>query len=159
MDWILQARILEWVAFSSPGDLLNPRIKLGLPALQAYSLPTELSRKLLPKNDKCYIGRRKVIMGLPRWCSGKASVYWCRRCKRCVFNPWVRKIFPGVGNGSSLLYSCLENSMGRGALWTVVHRVSNSWTRLSDWACTHTAARKLIWQPDEMEDTNHFCCS
>ena len=36
---ILQARILEWVAFPSPGDLPNPGIKPGSPALQANSLP------------------------------------------------------------------------------------------------------------------------
>ena len=39
---ILQARILEWVAFSSPEDLPNPGIEPRSPALQADSLPTEL---------------------------------------------------------------------------------------------------------------------
>ena len=39
---ILQAGILEWVAFPSPGALPNPGIKLRSPALQADSLPTEL---------------------------------------------------------------------------------------------------------------------
>ena len=39
---ILQARILEWVAFPFPGDLPNPGIELGSPALQVDSLPTEL---------------------------------------------------------------------------------------------------------------------
>ena len=38
---ILQARILERVAFSSPGNLPNPGIKSGSPALQADSLPSE----------------------------------------------------------------------------------------------------------------------
>ena len=38
---ILQARILEWVAFPSSGDLLNPGIKPRSSALQADSLPTE----------------------------------------------------------------------------------------------------------------------
>ena len=38
---ILQARILEWVAFPSPGDLHNPRIKPRSPAVQADSLPAE----------------------------------------------------------------------------------------------------------------------
>ena len=34
----------DWsgLPFPSPGDLPNPRIKPGSPALQAYSLPTEL---------------------------------------------------------------------------------------------------------------------
>ena len=32
---ILQARILEWVPFPSPGDLPDPGIELGSPAFQA----------------------------------------------------------------------------------------------------------------------------
>ena len=42
---ILQARILEWVAFPSPGDLPNPGIKPRSPALQVNSLPGEPQRK------------------------------------------------------------------------------------------------------------------
>ena len=38
---------------------------------------------------------------------------------------------PGEGNGSPLQYSCLENSMDRGAWQTTAHRVTKSWTRLS----------------------------
>ena len=38
---ILQARILEWVVTSSPGDLPEPGIKPRSPALQADSLPAE----------------------------------------------------------------------------------------------------------------------
>ena len=32
------------------------------------------------------------LHGLPRWCRGKESACQCRRCKRCSFDPWVRKI-------------------------------------------------------------------
>ena len=39
---ILQARILEWIAFPSPEDLPAPGIEPGSPALQADSLPSEL---------------------------------------------------------------------------------------------------------------------
>ena len=35
---------------------------------------------------------------------------------------------PGEGNGSPLQYSCLENSMDRGAWWATVHGVTKSWT-------------------------------
>ena len=41
---------------------------------------------------------------------------------------------PGLGsslgerNGNPLQYSCLENSMDRGAWWATVHRVEKSWT-------------------------------
>ena len=38
---ILQARILEWVAFPSPGDIPNPGIKPRSPTLQVDSLPAE----------------------------------------------------------------------------------------------------------------------
>ena len=39
---------------------------------------------------------------------------------------------PGVGNGNQLQYSCLGNSMDRGAQWATVHGVAKSQTRLSD---------------------------
>ena len=38
---------------------------------------------------------------------------------------------PGVGDGSPFQYSCLEDSMGRGACWATVHGVVKSWARLS----------------------------
>ena len=50
MDWgslgssvrgILQAKILEWIAFPTPGYLSDPGFEPGSPALQADSLPSE----------------------------------------------------------------------------------------------------------------------
>ena len=38
---ILQARILEWVAISSPGDLADPGIKPRSPTLEADALTSE----------------------------------------------------------------------------------------------------------------------
>ena len=35
---------------------------------------------------------------------------------------------PGGGNGNPLGYSCLENSMDRGAWWVTVHGVAKSQT-------------------------------
>ena len=35
---------------------------------------------------------------------------------------------PVEGNGNPFQYSCLENPMGRGALWTKVHGMAKSWT-------------------------------
>ena len=43
---ILQARV-EWLPFTSPGDLLNPGIEPRSPALQGDSLPTELGGKII----------------------------------------------------------------------------------------------------------------
>ena len=42
-------------------------------------------------------------------------------------NPWVGKT-PGEGNGHPLQYSCLENSMDRGAWKATVHGVAKSQT-------------------------------
>ena len=48
---ILQARIVEWVPFPSPGDLPNPGIKPGPPVLQADSLPSEPPGKPPKRNS------------------------------------------------------------------------------------------------------------
>ena len=42
----------------------------------------------------------------------------------------------GEGIGYPLQYSCLENSMARGAWQATVHGVAQSWTQLSDIAHT-----------------------
>ena len=41
--------------------------------------------------------------------------------------------FPGEANGKSLQYSCLENSVERGAWWAIVHGVSKSWRNQPPW--------------------------
>ena len=64
--------------------------------------------------------------GLPRWCSAKESTYKCRRRKRPGFDSWIGKI-SWRGNGNSLQYSCLENSMDRGLWLATVHEVTKSW--------------------------------
>ena len=51
---------------------------------------------------------------------------------------------PGVGNGSPLQYSCLENPMDRGAWHATVHKVEKSPTRLNNQAQS-TAQSLSIW--------------
>ena len=47
--------------------------------------------------------------------------------------------FPGGGNGNPLQYSCLENSLYRGAWWATVLGVAKGQTQLSNWAhCVYT---------------------
>ena len=46
MDYIFQARILEWVAFSFSGESPNPGFEPRSPALQADSVPVEPPGKL-----------------------------------------------------------------------------------------------------------------
>ena len=45
---------------------------------------------------------------------------------------------PGEGNGNPLQYSCLGNTMARGAWRATVHGVTKSWTQLSTHVHTHT---------------------
>ena len=43
----------------------------------------------------CYGLRHLFMMTytmIPRWHGGKESICQCRRCKRCKFNPWLRRI-------------------------------------------------------------------
>ena len=47
-----------------------------------------------------------------------------------VLIPWLRRS-PGERNGYPPQYSCLEDSMDRGAWWATIHGVARSWTRLS----------------------------
>ena len=44
---------------------------------------------------------------------------------------------PREGNGNSLQYSCLENSMDRETLSATVHGVAKSQTRLTDFTSLH----------------------
>ena len=48
---ILQARVLEWVAFPSPGDLPDPGVEPRSPAFQADALTSEPPGK--PENSGC----------------------------------------------------------------------------------------------------------
>ena len=41
---------------------------------------------------------------------------------------------PGVGNGTPLQFSCLENPMDRGAWWAMVHEVAKSQARLKQFS-------------------------
>ena len=40
----------------------------------------------------------------------------------------LRSGLPGVGHDNPLQYSCLENSMDRGAWWATVHKVAKNMT-------------------------------
>ena len=58
--------------------------------------------------------------------------------KESAFNVGDPGLIPGLGRapgevtGYPLQYSCLENSMDRGAWQATVHGVTKSWTRLSN---------------------------
>ena len=68
---------------------------------------------------------------------------WCS-CKESAWNAGDPGLISGLGgspggeNGNPLQYSCLENSMDRGACRATVHGVAKSWTQLSTHTHTHT---------------------
>ena len=51
-----------------------------------------------------------------------------------VLFPRLRRS-PGVGNGNSFQYPCLENSIDREAWWATVHEITKNQPPLSDRAC------------------------
>ena len=150
---ILQARILEWVAFPSPGDLPDPGIKPRAPALQADALPSEppgnpLIGMTLCINPDSSVGKESpavqdtgsiprgrkirwrrdrlptpVFLEFPCGSADKGSA--CNERDLVSIPEWGRS--PGEGKGYPLQDSGLENSMD-----CVVHGVTKSWTRLSD---------------------------
>ena len=93
------------------------------------------------------------IWGLSRWCSGKNPPAYVGDVGSI---PGLGRS-PGERNGNPLQYSCLENSMDRGAWQTAVHRVTESWTRLSNWQhmeYTHTHTHTYI----HICITESLCC-
>ena len=45
--------------------------------------------------------------------------------------PWLGRSTE-EGNGNPLQYSCLDNSVDRGAWWATAHGVTNRWTLFND---------------------------
>ena len=74
------------------------------------------------------------IRRLPRWLRDKESACHCRRHERRGFSPWAGRS-PEEGNGNPLQYSCLENSMDKGAWWATVHGITES--DMIEHTCTH----------------------
>ena len=76
-------------------------------------------------------------MGLPKWLSGKESTCQCWRCRRCGFNPWIRKspwrrkwhptlVFPpGESHGQKSLVSYSPQCCRVRHGWATEHRCTH----------------------------------
>ena len=62
---------------------------------------------------------------LPYWVSSKETACNAGPAGDACLIPGLGR-FPGGGHGHPLQYSCLENSMDRGAWWALFHRVTKS---------------------------------
>ena len=87
--------------FPSPGDLPDPGIEPGSPALQADALPPSHQGSPVVKNPPAKAGNISDVGSIP----GSASS-------------------PGGGHGNPLQQSCLENHTDRGACQSTLHRVT-----------------------------------
>ena len=129
MHGILQARILEWVTIPFSRGSPRRRNQTRVSYIAGRFFITE------PPKHKCnlvlYFSKDLVNyvpaaanIGLPRWLNSKESKY----------NAGHMSLIPesgrslGEGNGYPLQYSCLQNSMDRGAWWVTVHGVAKSQT-------------------------------
>ena len=72
---ILQARVMEWVAFPFSRDLPNSWIELRSPALQSDSLPAEPQGK--PKNIG--VGRLPILQQISQTQELNQGLLHCRR--------------------------------------------------------------------------------
>ena len=68
-------------------------------------------------------------------------------------------ILSGVGNGNPLQYSCLGNSMDRGAWWATVHEVAKSWTQLSMHIHTYTILIAIAFYYQVGQNLPHYAFS
>ena len=75
-----------------------------------------------------YINKDFNVMGFPGGSDGKESA--CNTKDPGLIPGLGRS--PREGNGNPLQYSCLENSIDRGAWWATVHGVTKSQIRLGD---------------------------
>ena len=81
-------------------------------------------------------------MGFPGGGRGEESTCQCRRYKNTGLISWLGRS-PGEGNGNPLQYSCLENSMDRGARQTTIQFSSvQLLSHVRPFATTWTAAHQ-----------------
>ena len=120
--------------FPSPGDLPDPGVEPGSPALQANALNSEPPGKPYVGVFICKKNSGEKNLGFNRsYSDGKASAY-------NVGDPGSilgSGRSPGEENGNPLQYYCLGNTMDRGAWWATVHGVAKSRTRLSELTSLH----------------------
>ena len=78
------------------------------------------------------------VLGFPCGSDGKESA--CNARDPGLISGSGRS--PGEENDNLLQYSCLENSIDRGAWWATVHGVAKSWIPLNNYTFTFMACHK-----------------
>ena len=86
---------------------------------------------------------QELLRGYPGGISSKESACQYRRCGQV---PGSER-FPGVGNGNPLQYSCLGNSMDRGAWQAIVHGVTKE-SDMTEYTHMHILSQEAQSQQD-----------
>ena len=125
---IFQARVLEWIAISFSRASSWPRARTQVSCIAERSFTVWTTRK-------APVLTLKLIF--PVWYEVKSFVALTVKNPPAIQETWPCFIpgsgrSPGEGNGYPLQYSCLENSIDRAALQSIVHGVAKSQTRLSE---------------------------
>ena len=96
---------------------------------QNLKVLSQESQLYTERHEKAWMGfiEEVLYLGFPGGSDGKESA--CNTGDPGSIPGSGRSL--GEGNGNPLQYSCLENSMDRGAWWATLHGVAKSWTRLS----------------------------
>jgi len=113
--------------FPSPGDLPDPGIELGSPALQTGAFTVWATGKPPKINwtsiKHSYTHGERSLVGCSPWGREESDT-----------TEWLHFHFSlsciGEGHGNPLQYSCLENPRDGGAWWAAVYGVAQSHTRL-----------------------------
>ena len=85
-----------------------------------------------------------MILGLPRWLSGKESACNAGNARDAGSIPGSGRS-PEGGNGNPLQYSCMENPMDRGAWQATVHRAAKSWTHMHSVQFSSVQSLSRVW--------------
>ena len=130
---ILQARILEWVAFPFSKRSSQPRNRTQLSRIEGGFFTNWATRKechinKLRVRDKFKLWEGYTMVGFPGDSNGKESA--CNAGDLGSIPGSGRS--PGEGNGSPLQYPCPENPMDRGAWRATVSGAAKSQTQLSN---------------------------
>ena len=115
---ILQARILEWVAYPFSSGSSWPRTQTGVShIISQYKLYQDIEYSFL-----CYTLRASQVALVVKNSSANAG-----DIRDACLIPGLGRS-PGEGNGNPLQYSCLGNPMDRGAWRPTIHEVAKSQT-------------------------------
>ena len=122
------AKLIPIIIFVS----LKECVSIGLACCDSWGRKeSDTTERLICLIEKFIFKIQPNILSFNSFLEVKISVYLIR-----MFIWTVSRNKIGEGNGSPLQYSCLENSMNRGALWAAVHGIMKSRTRPSDFTFT-----------------------